>query len=296
MKIAFLYSNRSEFSELEPFIKFFKKKCSIRVVNLSSKIKKIENDAKLGEVFSKCYKLFFKENFDYVCILGDRRELPFIALAAFLTNTKITHIAAGEGINSRTSYDQYFRPIVSILSKQQICFSDEAKNNVKKLFSGISYLKEKTYVIGNPIFSDVEIDKLKNPIKKRFNLVLLHPQSLSRKNTIKDVKKIEMKINNKTTIIIKGNKDNNSDIIENFYKKIKNNKNVKIIETLPKKKYFQYVKYCDKFFTNTSSVHEIQKINPKCLVIIGIRNKDRTIEKYNHNAPEQLFMTLKKGY
>jgi UDP-N-acetylglucosamine 2-epimerase len=294
MKVCFIYSNRSEFAELEPFIKFFKKKCKIKVVNLSTKIKKIENDENLGEVFKKCYNLLFKENFDYVCILGDRRELPFIALAIFFTNTKIIHIAAGEVINSVTSYDQYFRPVVSLLSNQQICFSNEAKNNVKKLFSGITYLKEKTSVIGNPVFSDIEIEKLINPVKEKFNLVLLHPQSLSRKKTIEDVKKIEEKIMKKRTIIIKGNKDKNSDVIENFYKKIKNEKNIKIIESLPKKKYFQYVKYCDKFFTNTSSVYEIKKINSKCLFIVGERNKGRSHEIYNKKAPEQLFKILNK--
>jgi len=293
MKVIFLYSNRSEFAELEPFIAYFQTKCKTKTVNISQIIKKIEMDENLGKVFEKCLKLFSKENFDYVCVLGDRRELPFIALAAFFSNSKIVHIASGEIINSKTSYDQYFRPIVSLLSEYQICFSKDAEKNVKKLFSGISYLKNNVKTIGNPVFADIEIKKLQNPIKEKYDLVLLHPQSLSRKKTIEDVKKIEKKISMRKTIIIKGNKDRNSDIIEKFYDKIKNKKNIKIIENLPKKKYFQYVKYCNKFFTNTSSIHEIKKINPKCLTVIGERNRDRSSEFYNENAPELLFKILK---
>ena len=294
MKIIFIYSNRAEFAELEPFIEFFRLKCKIQVINISKLIKKIELDENLGKVYEKCLKLFSKEKYDYVCILGDRRELPFIGLAAFFTNTKIVHIAAGEEISSITSYDQYIRPIISLLSNHQICFSANAKKNVKKLFEGISYLKNNTKNIGNPIFMDLDIKKLKRPISENYDLVLLHPQSLSRKKTLEDVKKLTKKISNKKTIIIKGNKDKNSDSIEDFYKKIKNKKNITIVENFPKIKYFQYIKYCDKFFTNTSSIYEIKKINPKCLRIIGDRNKDRTPEEYNKKAPEQLFKILNK--
>lgn len=296
MKTAFVFSNRAEFAELEPFMKFFASKSKTIQINLSKHVQKIETDENLSKIFKKCYQLFSNKKIDYVCILGDRRELPFIALAAFHLKIKIIHIAAGESIESISSYDQYFRPIVSILSDYQICFSKTAKREVTKLFNGISYLNPNPYVLGNPVFDEINIDKLKKPIKEEYDLVMIHPQSLSRVETEKDIKKLEKKLKNKKTIFIKGNKDQNSDIIEKFYKKILKNKKYLIYDSFPKQKYFAYVKYCDKFYTNTSSVYEIKKINKKSLVIIGNRNKKRSNEIYNKKAPIQLYNLIKKDY
>lgn len=296
MKTAFVFSNRAEFAELEPFMKFFAYKSETIQINLSKHVQKIETDENLSKIFKKCYQLFSNKKIDYVCILGDRRELPFIALAAFHLKIKIVHIAAGESFESISSYDQYFRPIVSILSSYQICFSKTAKREVRKLFNGISYLNSNAHVFGNPVFDEIKINKLKKPIKEEYDLVMIHPQSLSRVETEKDIKNIEKKLKDKKTIFIKGNKDQNSDIIEKFYKKILKNKKYLIVDSFPKQKYFAYVKYCDKFYTNTSSVYEIKKINKKSLVIIGNRNKKRSNETYNKKAPIQLYNLIKKDY
>jgi len=211
-------------------------------------------------------------------------------------NIKIIHIAAGEFIESSSSYDQYFRQIVSLLSSYQICFSKIAKKEVEKLFSGISYLEPNAYVFGNPIFNDINFQKLKRPIKENYDLVMLHPQSLSKDKTLRDIKTLENKLRNKRTIVIKGNKDHNSDIIEKFYKKIKNNKKYLFVNSFPKQKYFEYVRFCEKFFTNTSSIHEIKTLNKKCLIVIGDRNKNRSNEEYNEKSPMLLFNLIKKDH
>ncbi len=296
MKIAFVYSNRSEYSELEPFSRFFAKKTQTFELNLSKHIQKIENDKNLFKIYEKCFKFFTSKKIEYVCILGDRREIPFIALAAFHLNIKIIHIAAGEFFESTSSYDQYFRPIVSLLSSYQICFSKIAKKEIEKLFNGISYLTPNAYVFGNPVFTEIDVKKLRRPIKENYDLVMLHPNSLSKEKTLKDVKNLEKKLENKKTIFIKGNKDCNYDIIENLFKKIKDNKKYSFYNSLPKKKYFSYVKYCDNFFTNSSSIHEIIKLNKKCLVVIGERNKNRSKEEYNQKSPILLFNLIKKNH
>lgn len=296
MRIAFVFSNRAEYAELEPFMKFFASKTKSIEIDLTKYIKKIENDENLSKVYKKCFELFSSQKINYVCVLGDRREVPFIVLAAFHLNTKIIHIAAGEYIDSSSSYDQYFRPIVSLLSSHQICFSKTAKQEVLKLFNGISYLKPNAHVLGNPIFSDIDIKKLKRPIKENYDLVLLHSHSLSKEKTLKDIKNIEKKLRDTKTIFIRGNKDHNSNLIEKFYKKIKNNKKYLIVNSFPKKKYFEHVKYCDKFFTNTSSIHEIKNLNKECLVVIGDRNKNRSKEEYSKKSPMILYNIIKKDY
>ena len=71
-------------------------------------------------------------------------------------------------------------------------------------------------------------------------------------------------------------------------------KEYKIYKTLLKEKYFSFVKYCDKFYTNTSSISEIKFLNKNCLVPIGNRNKKRVGHELNKKAPELLYKYLKK--
>ena len=294
MKICFIYSNRAEYSLLMPFIKYFKKKTTTKEIDLNKKIEKLNLDENLSNIYSFCYKYFKKNKYDYVCVLGDRRELSFIAIAALHTDTKLIHIAAGEYVDGIPTYDQYIRPIVSILSKYQICFSIKAEKQVKKLFKGISYLKSNTFVFGNPVFSEIDIKLFKNSIKEKYDLVLLHPQSLSREQTKKDLIEIKRKIKNKKTIFIQGNKDKNYDIVNKFFKTIKNNNKYLFLDTLPKKKYFTLVKFCDNFYTNSSSISEIKILNKKCLQQIGSRNKQRSESKFNVDSPKLLFNLLNK--
>jgi UDP-N-acetylglucosamine 2-epimerase len=293
MNVCFVYSNRAEFSLLSPFIEYFKSKTHTVVINLQNKIKKIEKDENLGKIYLLCYKEFIKKSFDYIIILGDRRELPFIAFAALFSDSKIVHIASGEDVTGLPTYDQFIRPTVTILSNNQICFSKKAQDNTKKIFRGINNFKQNSKVIGNPVFKNIEIDKLKRKEKKDYDLVLLHPQSLSQYETKKDVNEIKKKIKNKNTIFISGNKDKNFDIIEKFYKRIEKNAKYQFYENLPKKDYFRLVKYCDKFYTNTSSISEIEKLNKKAHVNIGKRNLNRTKMKLDENAPEKLFQHLR---
>ena len=133
-------------------------------------------------------------------------------------------------------------------------------------------------------------------IKENYDLVLLHPQSLSKKNTIKDVSMLEKKIKNKRTLFIMGNKDKNFEIINKFYKQIKKNKKYSFIKSLPKKKYYSLVKYCDNFYTNTSSVSEIKHLNKSALRIIGIRNKNRSEHIFKSDAPSKLLKILSIDY
>jgi len=296
MKVCFVFSNRAEYSELEPFVKYFKMKISTREIDLSKKIKNIHYDENLFKIYQICYKIFSSDKFDYVLILGDRRELPFIALAAFFTKTKLIHLAAGEYVESTTTLDQFLRPNVTLLSNFQICFSNEAKKNVRRLFSSVPYLKPNVIFCGNPVFRGINTKSLPRIIKESYDIVLLHPQSLSRKNTERDIHQLRKCLKNKKTVFIFGNKDTNYDLIEDLYNELKkSNKNYDFFETLTKKKYFSLVKHCDNFFTNSSSIYEIMYLNKKCLKIIGDRNKNRTPETYNNKAPEIILKLIKNS-
>jgi len=293
MKVCFVYANRSEFSLISPFIEYFKNNVNTKTINLQKKIEKIELDKNLDKIYSLCYNEFSKNSYDFVIILGDRRELPFVAFAALFTETKIVHIASGEDIKGIPTYDQFIRPIITLLSHNQICFSKQAENNTKKLFSGINNFKSNSKIIGNPVFKNINISKLKKFVKDNYDLVLLHPQSLSQDETKKDIIKLKKMLKNKKTVFIIGNKDKNFEIIENFYKRIKKNLNYTFYENLSKKDYFSLVKYCDNFYTNSSSISEIEKLNKNAHINIGNRNLNRTKMKLDVDAPKKLFQYLK---
>ena len=277
-------------------MKFLKTKIKVDKLDLKKKLKDIEDNKSGTEIYQLCFKQFKTKNYDYICLLGDRKELPHVAFAAFYTNTKIIHFAAGEYIDSKTTIDQYVRPVITILSNLQICFSHEAVKNVKKLFDGLPYLKSNAYCSGNPIFKGINVKKIPRKIKERYDLVLLHPQSLSKKNTMEDIKTVKEKMKDKKTIFLYGNKDQNYELLESFYKKIKIHKKNVFFETLPKIEYFSLVKYCDNFYTNTSSINEIKFLNKKALKIIGVRNKNRNKEIFNDKAPEYFYKIIKQEY
>ncbi len=296
MKICCVYSDRSEYSILRPFMEYLQKHTYTRSVDLSKVIKNIHDDRNLYKIYDKCYEIFSTQKFDFVCILGDRRELPFVVLAAFFLNVKIVHIAAGEFVEGKPTYDQIIRPIITLYSSLQICFSHHAKRRVIKLFKGTVDLEPNTFFIGSPVFKGINIRSLKRIIKEKYDLVLLHPQSLSRYNTMRDIESVKriLKKRNKKTIFISGNKDRNFDLIESFYDELKTwKKNYSFVNSLPKREYFKLVRYCDNFYTNSSSISEIRYLNKNCYRQIGVRNKGRPKHEFNNRAPEKLYILLK---
>ena len=133
MKICFVYSNRAEYSILSSFITLFKLKTIIKTIDLQKIIPNLDYDQNLYKIYQILFKDFSKQKFDYVIILGDRREIPFVCLACVFSNTKIIHLGAGETLKGIPTYDQFFRPMISLLSNYQICFSKSGEKNIKKL-------------------------------------------------------------------------------------------------------------------------------------------------------------------
>ena len=123
----------------------------------------------------------------------------------------------------------------------------------------------------------------------------MHPQSRSATETKKDILKLKKLISDKKTIFIEGNNDENSNLIKDFYKKLKNNKKYIFVKNLKKLEYFSHVKYCQRFITNSSSIDEIIYLNKKSLIVIGKRNLNRNHDNFIENAPEKLIKILKNN-
>ena len=116
-------------------------------------------------------------------------------------------------------------------------------------------------------------------MEEPYDLILVHPQSLSQKGTIKDMIKVKNTIiKGKKNIIIRGNEDKNSGILETLWEELGGCYN-----TVDKNRFLSFLKYCDRFITNSScSYYEAPLfLEEKQIVRIGSRNKGREIVKYN---------------
>jgi UDP-N-acetylglucosamine 2-epimerase len=283
--IAIYYANRAEKSILDPIVSQFKKKnIDFIYINLSDIIFKISNDKNLSRVYDYVYNQIeeYKGSIHSAIVIGDRREIMFVSLALFIKNIPIYQLAAGDLSDRISLVDDYFRHLITILSEKQVCFTEKSlknSNNLKELLN----LKTNSVYYPNPTLSDIEIIS-KSCKKENYDLVLMHPQSLSKINTINDAKKIKSLLKeNKKTLIIKGNKDKNYEILYELWNQLEKKEKIKVFDNLEKEKFIDLLANCDRFITNSScSFYEAPLfLNEKNIIRIGNRNKNREIATYN---------------
>lgn len=179
----------------------------------------------------------YKEAEIVICI-GDRKEIFELAYRAFIDHKKIIHYYAGAVSKYLTTYDDYLRPAITILSDIQWCESKRAARNVKKLCAVINK-KPNIKIVGSNHLIDVELDYSKVPIEP-YNLVLYNPCT-------------------KTKEVFIGP---NPDIQYG---------------SLPQNQLLALIKECKMFLSNSSAiVYEAPfLINKKQIVWLGKRNKGR---------------------
>ena len=291
--IAIIYSNRAEFSILKPIAdKLKEKEISYECIDLSEKIKNIEHDKNLGKIFEFTFENI-ASRFEKAVVVGDRRECLFACLAFFIKGTPVVQLASGDLSEELATIDDFFRHIITIISERQIAFSSKGLKLTENLLSLLN-IKSNSAFLPNPTLDGIDPEDLERAIIEPYDLVLLHPQSLSRKDTLKDKEHVDSIIQDslrdkeKTTIIIKGNKDKNHDILYDYWNELEVRDSddlywarqagrLKIYENLQKEKFLSLVKYCDRFITNSSCASYEAPIflNDNQIVMIGKRNKGR---------------------
>jgi UDP-N-acetylglucosamine 2-epimerase len=277
MKILILYANRAEKSILDPVYHSICAHASVDYVNLSKEISNIHLDKNLSKVYDWTFSLLSNTKYDKLVVLGDRREITFACLAAFIKQVPLVQLASGDKSSSLATVDDYFRHIITIMSQKQLAFSIKSLLNTQSLFSSIGGVSN-VNVVANPTFSNIDLNSLTQQTKEPYDLILVHPQSLSRADTLKDAQEVRKLITpDKKNVIISGNKDKNYEILENLWDSLGGS-----IETVDKDTFLSYIKYCDRFITNSScSYYEAPLIlEEKKIVRIGNRNKGREIVKY----------------
>jgi len=185
-------------------------------------------------------KLVPYEEAEIVLCIGDRKEIFELAYKAFLDNKYIIHYYAGVKQKYLTTYDDYLRHCITLLSNEQWVESKRAKKVVRKLCKAVNKTPN-IKIVGSNHLKGVTLDYSKVP-EEPYNLVLYNPCT-----KIKE-------------IFIGPNPD-------------------KQYASLPQEQLLGLVKKCERFYTNSScGVYEAPfLIDKKKIIQLGKRNDGRKI-------------------
>ena len=283
--IVIYYANRAEKSILDP-VKTALDRASIDniYVDLSKEVHNIEEDKNLSKVYDYVFSQLDKNpDIKKGIVIGDRREIMFASLAMFVKEVEVIQLASGDLSGEISLVDDYFRHLITILSGRQVSFTERSHEKSLEIKSCLN-LKSSAKYLPNPTLSDLNLDKIKVENSTPYDLVLIHPQSLSLCETKKDALEVCEKISEeKDTIIIKGNKDKNFEVLyETWNKMSKSRENIKVYENLSKEGFIGLLANCENFITNSScAFYEAPFfLSSDQIVRIGRRNKNREIANY----------------
>ena len=175
---------------------------------------------------------------DIIICIGDRVEIHALCLKAFLDHKYIIHYYAGIVSEHLTTFDDYLRHCITIMSNEQWVENKKCAKIVKKICKIINK-KPNIKIVGSNHLIGVELDYSEVP-NEPYNLVLYNPCT-----KIKE-------------IFIGSNSD-------------------KGYANLPQEQLLGLIKKCEKFFTNSScGVYEAPfLIDKKKIIWLGKRNKGR---------------------
>ena len=281
--IILYYANRAEKSILDPIkTELDRRSISNLYVDLSEAVNNIEEDANLSKVYDFVFEQI--DSLDEVScsvVIGDRREIMFASLALFVKDIPVVQLAAGDMSEKISLVDDYFRHLITVLSSAQVGFTKKSKENSDCIMKSLN-LEKNSVFLPNPTLSDINLDKRKT--KKEYDLILVHPQSLSLEGTKKDSREVLSHFKkDKKTIVIKGNKDKNYEVLYEVWDFMKNYENVEVYENLCKEDFIKTLSNCDRFITNSScSFYEAPLFLEKDQIIhIGDRNRNRESAEYS---------------
>jgi UDP-N-acetylglucosamine 2-epimerase len=282
--ILIYYANRAEKSILDP-IKLSLDRRGIKnlYVDLSREIENIEKDINLSMVYDFVFNQIENiEKCNGAIVIGDRREIMFASLALFVKEIPIIQLASGDLSEKISLVDDYFRHLITILSSIQIGFTENSRIKSDSILENLNLDPNSKY-FPNPTLSDISVEPDASNLEP-YDLILVHPQSLSLTETQCDVEEIIKTIDKKKkNIVIRGNKDKNYTPLYRLWKDLERDGIAEVHDNLEKSKFISILAGCDRFITNSSCAFYEAPIflEPSQILHIGKRNKNREIARYN---------------
>ena len=202
---------------------------------------------------------FFEQNmYDLIIILGDRYEMLSVATAASMQRIPILHIHGGEATYG--NYDEFIRHCITKMSLYHFTATNEYRNRVIQLGEH----PDKVFYLGalgaeNCLYIEEEnvSDEIKRLEKKKYFVVLFHPETLTNVSTLQQVNELLKAIerfDEYKFVFLGTNADTHSDIIRNTVKKfVSEHSNAMYFENLHTDGYHYLLKKSICLIGNSSS-------------------------------------------
>ena len=219
-------------------------------------------------------------NPDILLVPCDRPEAVHIAAHAFNNGFIVGQFHAGD-VNEGTT-DEMNRYAISFLSHILFCETEQARQNLLRM----GFEPERLFTVGSTVLDNIEIDNSLCP-DEPYDLVLLHPDTVSEVQTYKDIRQTINEIRKKAypnVIWLEPNFDRNSHIIRHFLKQLPYTADLipyvqkfTTYGNIPRPKFLGLLKHCSRAIGNSSALtFELPLLNSKAkLVKIGERNRRR---------------------
>lgn len=221
--------------------------------------KPLDNKLTMDEILAhnilQLNKFVKKINPDMIFVHGDRVEAFAGAIVGSLNNIYVSHIEGGE---ISGTIDESIRHAISKLSNFHFVSNKLSKKNLIQMGEN----KKNIFVVGSP---DIDI-MLKNnfdikEVKKRYGIdfdnyaILIYHPVITEVNLIKE--HIETVVDavidsNKNYVVIFPNNDMGSEIIFNEYKRLKNNKRIKMFPSIRFEYFLTLLKNAEFVIGNSS--------------------------------------------
>lgn len=256
----------SNFSKKKDELQDFNKK-NVYSIKLPKRIDTpIDIINRSSDILKKLSKIFIKEKFELIILLGDRYEILISAYTSILHKIPIAHISGGD--ETIGSYDNNFRHAISKFAN----FHFVTNKDSKRRLINMGERKNSIFNYGSLSVEKIKIIKKKNKredFEKEFNIrfreknfiVTYHPETNSDEIDKKFnlIIKSLFKFKKYLFIFTSPNNDHGSNKIKKIiFKNIKENKNFIYIPSFGQKKYFEILNIVDGVIGNSSSgVHEV---------------------------------------
>ena len=260
----------------------------------------------LSEAHTSVSKIFEKNNFDFVCVLGDRFEKLAIVNNAIIYNKPIIHLYGGE--KSEGVIDEQVRHMITKGSHLHFVMCNTYKKNVQKMgeqkfrifnvgTTAIDNLKNIKKISYKKILNDLKLNE-----NKKYAIFTYHPVTLKKKvSTTEQLRNILSSLRDFDIQIIATypGHENESDLIKKILKKEeKNNSNFTLIKSLGFKKLFSLLPHCSFVIGNSSSGITETPYFKKPTINIGERQNGRFFHKSIINSnyqKKQISNSIKKA-
>ena len=202
-------------------------------------------------------KIVKKIDPDFIVVHGDRVEALAGAIVGALNNIRTLHIEGGERSGT---IDESIRHSISKLSHIHLVANEEAMHRLRLLGED----EQSIFKIGSPDIDIMRSEKLPSLNEalnhygitfKDYGILLFHPVTTNKEGLYEASKLMVDAVlkSNENFIVILPNNDSGTEIIQNEYKRLKDNKKIKIFPSIRFEYFLRLLKESDFIIGNSSA-------------------------------------------